>query len=62
MKLAEHLHVPDSVVEHRIEGGATLLERLQVGDKRLARYTTEEILELANRGNVRSAAGERVSC
>ena len=35
-----------------LEGGATLLERLQTGSKRLARYTTEEILDLANQGNV----------
>ena len=50
--LAEHLHVPESAVHHRLEGGATLLERLQIGSKRLARYTAEEILDLANRGNV----------
>ena len=50
--LADRLHVPESVVHHRFEGGATLLERLQVGGKRLARYTAEEILELAQKGNV----------
>jgi cytidylate kinase len=51
-EIAEHLHVPDSTIEHRIEGGATLGERLQVGSKRLAQYTTEEVLELASRGDV----------
>ena len=50
--LAEHLHVPDSTIHHRLEGGAKLRERLQIGSKRLARYTAEEILDLANRGNV----------
>lgn len=50
--VAEHLHVRDSAVHHLLEGGATLLERLQVGSKRLANYTAEEILELASRGNV----------
>jgi cytidylate kinase len=50
--LAERLHVPESVVHHRLEGGATLLERLQVGSKRLARYTAEEILEFAQKGDV----------
>jgi cytidylate kinase len=50
--LAEYLHVPESAVHHRLEGGATLLERLQIGSKRLARYETEEVLELAKRGNV----------
>lgn len=50
--LAEYLHVPESAVHHRLEGGATLLERLRIGSKRLARYTTEEVLDLAKRGNV----------
>ena len=50
--LAEHLHVRDSAVHHLLEGGATLGERWQIGSKRLARYMGEEILDLANRGNV----------
>jgi cytidylate kinase len=50
--LAEHMQVPESAVHHRLEGGATLRERLQVGSKRLARYTEEEILELARKGEV----------
>ena len=50
--LAEHMHVRESVIHHRFEGGATLRERLQIGSKRLARYTAEEILDLAKRGNV----------
>jgi cytidylate kinase len=50
--IAEHLHVRESAVHHLLEGGASLLERLQTGSKRLAQYTAEEILDLANRGNV----------
>lgn len=50
--LAERLQVPESAVRHRIEGGATLRERWQIPSKRLAQYTAEEILELAQRGNV----------
>jgi cytidylate kinase len=50
--LAEHMHVKESAVHHVLEGGATLRERLQVGSKRLARYTTEEVFELARQGNV----------
>jgi cytidylate kinase len=46
------MEVRDNAVHHLLEGGATLLERFQVGSKRLAHYTAEEILELANRGNV----------
>lgn len=50
--LAEHLEVRESAVHHLLEGGATLFDRLQIGSKRLAHYTAEEILDLANRGNV----------
>ena len=50
--LAEHMHVQESAIHHRLEGGATLRERWQIGSKRLARYTAEEVLELAARGNV----------
>jgi cytidylate kinase len=50
--LAEHMHVKESAVHHVLEGGATLRERLQVSSKRLARYTIEEVFELARQGNV----------
>ena len=50
--IAEHLHVQEGAVHHLLEGGATLLERLRTGNKRLAHYTAEEVLELANQGNV----------
>ena len=50
--LAEHMHVRESAIHHRLEGGATLRERWQIGSKRLARYTADEVLELAARGNV----------
>ena len=50
--IAEHLHVRESAVHHLLEGGATLLDRLRLGSKRLAHYTAEEILDLANHGNV----------
>ena len=50
--LADHMHVPESAVHHRLEGDATLLERLQIGSKRLVLYTTAEILDLAKKGNV----------
>ena len=50
--LAERLQVPASAVHHRFEGGATLRERWQIPNRRLAQYTAEEILELAQKGNV----------
>jgi cytidylate kinase len=50
--LAEHMEVSESTIHHLSEGGATLSERWQVGSKRLAKYTAEEILALAQKGNV----------
>ena len=50
--LAEHMHVRESAIHDLLEGGATLRERWQIGSTRLARYTAEEVLELAARGNV----------
>lgn len=50
--LAEHMLVSERAIHHRLEGGATVLERLQIGRKRLARYTEEEVLQLAQGGNV----------
>jgi cytidylate kinase len=50
--LAQRMHVSENTIHRRFEGGATLRERLQIGTKRLARYTTEENLELAQKGNV----------
>jgi cytidylate kinase len=51
--LAEHMHVPEDAVHRHLEGGATLRERWQVGgSKHLVRYLEEEILDLAQKGNV----------
>lgn len=50
--LAERTEVPESTIHHLFEGGATLSERWQIGSKRLAKYTAEEILALAQKGNV----------
>ena len=50
--LAEHMQVSESTVHHLFEGGATLSDRWQIGSKRLAKYTAEEILSLAQKGNV----------
>ena len=57
--LAEHMHARESTIHHLLEGGATLRERWQIGRKRLARYTAEEVLELAARGNVLLTPNER---
>ena len=50
--LAEHMEVSESAIHHLFEGGATSRERWQVGSKRLAKYTAEEIFALAQKGNV----------
>ena len=45
--LAEKLRVRESVVRHCLEGRATVLEKWQIGTKRLMRYFEAEILDLA---------------
>ena len=50
--LAERLGVQESAVHRYLEGGASLLERWKIDKEKLSRYTAEEILELANKGNV----------
>jgi cytidylate kinase len=50
--LAHRLEVPQTVIHRRFEGGAGLLERWQVGDRRLAHHAAEEIISLAECGNV----------
>ena len=49
--LAERLQLPESTIHRRLEGGASLRERWQIGSSRLAQYTAEEVLELAHKGN-----------
>jgi cytidylate kinase len=50
--LAERLGVQESTVHRYLEGGASLLERWKIDKQNLSRYTAEEILELARKGNV----------
>lgn len=50
--LAERLDVGESDVHRFLEGQASLFERWKIDKTRLSRYTAEEILELASRGNV----------
>jgi cytidylate kinase len=50
--LAARLNVPESAVHHFLEGNTSLLERWKIDGSRFSRYTKEEILELACRGNV----------
>ena len=50
--LSERLGTGESTVHRFLEGEASLLERWKVESKRLSRFTAEEILELAVKGNV----------
>ena len=50
--LAERLGVQESAVHRYLEGEASLLERWKIDKEKLSRYTAEEILELARKGNV----------
>lgn len=50
--VAQKMHVPSSVVNRLREGKAGLVERLQADKQSFAIYTAEEVLALAERGNV----------
>jgi len=50
--IAERSGMPESEVHRFLEGEASLLERWKVDRKRLSRYTAQEILQLAVKGNV----------
>jgi cytidylate kinase len=50
--LAERMNVGESTVHRFLEGGAPLWERWKIDSKRMSRYTADEILQLANGGNV----------
>lgn len=50
--IAERAGLAESQVHRLLEGEATLLERWKIDSRRLSRYTSEEVLELAARGNV----------
>jgi cytidylate kinase len=50
--IAERAGMRESEVHRFLEGEASLLERWKIDHKRLSRYTTQEILEFAFKGNV----------
>jgi cytidylate kinase len=50
--IAERCGMRESEVHRFLEGEASLLERWKIDRKRLSRYTAQEILELAVKGNV----------
>jgi cytidylate kinase len=50
--IAERAGMPESEVHRFLEGETSLLERWTLDRKRMSRYTAQEILELAVKGNV----------
>ena len=51
-QVAGKMHVPTSLINRLREGKAGLVERITTDQERLALYTAEQVLELANRGQV----------
>ncbi len=50
--VAERLGVEEDAVLRYVEGSASLFERWAINRRKLSRYTTEEILAIAQHGNV----------
>ena len=50
--VAKRLEVGTSEVHHFLEGNPSLMERWKIDKNKLSRYTAEEILDLASKGNV----------
>lgn len=50
--VAKRLGVGESAVHRYLEGSASMIERWKIDKRRLARYTAEEILELAQQDNI----------
>src|SRR5215468_12023635 len=50
--VAERLGVGEGSVLRYVDGSASLFERWAIDKRKLSRYTTEEILRLAQQGNV----------
>lgn len=51
-QLADRLNTSESAVNRFLEGKASMWERWKIDGKKFSRYTAEEVLELAMRGNV----------
>jgi cytidylate kinase len=51
-QIAERMGIEESAVQRYVDGSASLLERWLFNRRKLSRYTSEEILRLAQQGNV----------
>jgi cytidylate kinase len=50
--VAERLGVGEGAVRRYVDGSASLFERMAINKRKLSRYTAEEILRIAQHGNV----------
>ena len=50
--ISERTGLPENEIHRHLEGNTSLMERLTLDRSRLSRYTAQEILELAAKGNV----------
>jgi cytidylate kinase len=51
-QIAERMGIEESAVQRYVDGSASILERWMIDRRKLSRYTSEEILRLAQQGNV----------
>jgi cytidylate kinase len=51
-QIAERMGIEESAVQRYVDGSASILERWMINRRKLSRYTSEEILRLAQEGNV----------
>src|SRR6266850_2193125 len=50
--IAERLGIEESALLRYVDGSASIFERWRINRKKLSRYTSEEILGMAQQGNV----------
>jgi cytidylate kinase len=50
-QVGERLGLEENAVKRYVEGSASLFERWKMNERKLSRYTSEEILELCQQGN-----------
>jgi cytidylate kinase len=51
-QIAERMGIEESAVQRYVDGSASILERWLIDRRKLSRYTSEEILRLAQQGDV----------
>ena len=60
--VAEKLKTSDALVHRYLDGDASFIERWRIDGAKLSRFTAEEVLEQAGRGNVVIRGWGRLHC